>query len=75
MPGRQLRIDEFRIEEEPYYLATGDELAIAGPLSRWFAVAFKSPHRLRQDPVHAVSGLAAQAPAGDRFLPRRSFHF
>ena len=29
MPGRQMRIDEYRIEEEPYYLITGDELAIA----------------------------------------------
>jgi nitric oxide reductase NorQ protein len=29
MSGRQLRIDEYRIEEEPYYLHTGDELAIA----------------------------------------------
>ncbi|MGE4560804.1 MAG: CbbQ/NirQ/NorQ/GpvN family protein [Desulfobulbus sp.] len=29
MSGRQQRIDEYRIEEEPYYLATGDELAVA----------------------------------------------
>ena len=29
MPGRQQRIDEYRIEAEPYYLATGEELAIA----------------------------------------------
>jgi len=29
MPGRQLRIDEYRIEQEPYYPATGDEVAIA----------------------------------------------
>ena len=29
MSGRQLRIDEYLIEEEPYYLPTGDEVAIA----------------------------------------------
>jgi nitric oxide reductase NorQ protein len=29
MLGRQLRIDEHRIEKEPYYLQTGGELAIA----------------------------------------------
>ena len=29
MHRQQLRIDEYLIEEEPYYLATGDELAIA----------------------------------------------
>lgn len=29
MPGRQMRIDEYRIEEEPYYLPTGEELIIA----------------------------------------------
>lgn len=29
MAGREVRIDEFRIEEEPYYLPTGDELAVA----------------------------------------------
>lgn len=29
MSGRQLRIDEYRIEDEPYYLATGNELAVA----------------------------------------------
>jgi nitric oxide reductase NorQ protein len=29
MSGRQQRIDEYRIEEEPYYLPTGDELAVA----------------------------------------------
>ncbi|MCL2459711.1 MAG: AAA family ATPase, partial [Desulfobulbus sp.] len=29
MAGRQIRIDEFRIEEEPYYLPIGDELVIA----------------------------------------------
>ena len=29
MHAQQQRIDEYRIEEEPYYLATGDELAIA----------------------------------------------
>lgn len=29
MPGRQMRIDEYRIEQEPYYLHTGDEVAIA----------------------------------------------
>lgn len=29
MPGRLSRIDEHRIEQEPYYLATGEELAIA----------------------------------------------
>ena len=29
MHAQQQRIDEYRIEEEPYYLTTGDELAIA----------------------------------------------
>ncbi|MCL1980329.1 MAG: CbbQ/NirQ/NorQ/GpvN family protein [Proteobacteria bacterium] len=29
MPGRQMRIDEFRVEEEPYYLPLGNELDIA----------------------------------------------
>ena len=29
MPGRQLRIDDHRIEKEPYYLPTGEEIAIA----------------------------------------------
>jgi nitric oxide reductase NorQ protein len=29
MPGRQVRLDEHRIEEEPYYLPIGDEIPIA----------------------------------------------
>ncbi len=29
MSGRQQRIDEYRIEKEPYYLPTGNELAVA----------------------------------------------
>jgi nitric oxide reductase NorQ protein len=29
MAGQQMRIDEFRIEQEPYYLPIGNELAIA----------------------------------------------
>ena len=69
--ARTLKPEEYTVEKEPYYEPTGSEIEVfEAAWNNQLPVLLKGPTGLRQDPLHGIHGMAAQAPFDHGLLPR-----
>ena len=66
-----IKTDQYRVRQEPFYQPTGDEIEIfEAALQECAAGAVEGSHGLWKDPLHGIHGVAPEAAAHHRILPR-----
>ena len=65
-----MELDDFRINDEPYYRAVGDEVRLfTAAYAERMPIMLKGPTGCGRDSVRGAHGLQSRASAGDGGLP------